>query len=498
MSEPARIYDSDPADDPEFGDTTQSISNIDAEAALLGALMIDNRHIDHTLSLLDASDFYEPVHGRIYSAIHKFADRGMNANPVTLRPVFMRDPGIQKLGGPGYLAMLTGSGVALIGVKDFALQIADLAARRKLVDAAKEAIERAYNVVDGGVEEIFAGVEESVRKSTERASPVRPNSAADMIAMVQKRQDAIVMSDGIDIPSCKSIPELDQLIGPLEPGLVIIGGRPGSGKSVVAESAAWGWAANGFAGEYYHAEMTEEQMAMRHAADLSLAIGSPIAHSKIRQGKLDRQDMAVLARVQEVAATLPLRFNAVGRCDVRQINSLVGRAKYRLAAQGRKLAFIVVDYMQLLKAAGNTKDFDRVSAVSKALLDIAYRNGITVVALSQLGRQVEERKDKRPQLADLRGSGDIEQDADAVVLLYREEVYLLREQPKKDHKDRDAWEKDFEAVRGKIELIGEKNRHGAPSTVHAKFFGKYFAIRGNAFDEFDVQPMLALDEGRLI
>jgi len=474
-------------------DAPSDIHNVEAEAALLGALLLQNKLISETFSIVQPEDFFEPVHGMIFKALHRFDEKGMAADPITLKPVFENEPSMKTLGGAGYLFQLTGGSASLVGARDFARQIADLAGRRRLVEAAQQVIEEARNAyLDSSVEDIVAGFDMNVRSATDRLTVAKPRTAAEMIRMVRERQDAMIDAAIADKVCCRSIPELDALIGPIEPGFILIGGRPGMGKSMLAQSAAWGWASNGHAGEYFHAEMTAEQLAMRFASDLSLAAKYPVPHSRIRKGHLDRHEMEIMDHVGKLAETLPLRFHAVGRCDVAHINSLTARAKHRWASHGRQLKFIVVDYLQLLQVSGYSKNFDRVSAVSKGLLDISKRHEVMVVALSQLGRQVDERKDKRPILSDLKDSGELEQDADGVIFVYREEVYLLKEQPKKDSKDREAWETDFEAVRGKLELIGEKNRHDRPMTKTVRFIGQHFAVRGSDYDEHFSEPMLNL------
>jgi replicative DNA helicase len=237
--------------------------------------------------------------------------------------------------------------------------------------------------------------------------------------------------------------------------------------------------------------MNGEQIGMRHAADLSYAIGTPITHDKIRKGALTETDLRHLAAVEEQAALLPLDFVEIGQCDIRRVISTVGRLQLKWQRQGKKLEVVFIDYLQRLRASdGRGRDIPErpkaMAVISKACVHIASHFGVAVIGLSQLSRAVEERKDKRPQMNDLRESGDLEQDADSVTLLYREEYYVELDKPRhKGPGDKEyiAWEEELAAVRGKIELIGAKNRHGKPRTRTVQFNGPHFAVRSGDYNE---------------
>jgi replicative DNA helicase len=273
--------------------------------------------------------------------------------------------------------------------------------------------------------------------------------------------------------------------------MTVIGGRPGSGKTTFGASAAWGYAATGEPVDYYHGEMSADQMDMRHVSDLSHALRIPIEHKLIREGRLGETELRRLADIEKVAALLPLSFHATGPCHIKRVISSMTRSASQWKKRGKTLRAVFIDYLQLYTAddsrgrALQPGTTECVSAVSKALIAAAHRLDLALFALSALGRQVEDRKDKRPQMNDLKQSGDLEQDADNVLLLFREEVYLLKEKPRADPQSKEylAWEIDYNAARGTMEIIGDKTRHGKSRTRKVKFYGPYFAVRSGGYDE---------------
>jgi replicative DNA helicase len=473
---------------------------IETEAALLGAMLIDNKLIGTYADRLTTKDFAEPVHGRIWGALLRFHAKGAAATPVTLKPVFMNDP--SALGGD-YLAKLADSSALVVGAEDFAAQLVDFANRRRVRDAAQATLKALNEDFETPVEEIAAGVQEAAwTGSADDRAPT-----ADVAGMVQKvmARSARIRAGGGTIGATNAfISDLDAAIGPLERGTyMVLAGRPGMGKSALAGSAALGYAANGHVGLYLNIEMSQEQQAMRITADASMAMGKGVPHDAIRRDTLDAGQLNWLGRVAERVALLPLSFPDVGRCSIRRIESLIARHAALCASTGKELEFVVVDYLGKISAQdsrGNEIDDPRKSMqiVSKSMADIAKRYNVAIIALAQLNRNVEGRTDKRPQLADLKESGDLEQDADIVLMVYREEYYLLQSKPKageKDNKGRDAlenWETEYEIARGKIELIVAKNRHDQTRTRTAKFFGKFYAIRGSETSEFDNDPDSAM------
>lgn len=456
-------------------------SNVEAEAALLGALLLDNRLVADVGAVMLDSYFFEPMHAHIFRVINKFVAAGKLASPVTLRPIFEHDPTMAEVGGPGYLAQLTGSGASVIGAMSFATQIRELAHMRSVKGSVSRGLAKMEET--GAVDDFFVEVEKAVAEAGNVTRSVPVYTAADMVKMAIDRSQTSLDS-GVPGASCKLIPDLDTLVGKLEPGqMTILAGRPGMGKSTCAMSASLGYTLNGHPCLYALAESSAEMFSLKFTADLLHAAGKAVPFKSLRQGILTRDEFRWLARANEVAAKLPHKFAYTGRTDIKVLESIVAREANRQKAAGRSLEVVFVDYLQLFTADGRHRvgdDRGRINAVSEGLLQIAQKYGAHVVALSQLSRAVEQRPDKRPHLSDLRDSGRLEEDADNVVMVYREEYYLDQAKPT-DPKALTEWEEEVGFARGKVELIAAKTRFGANATRRCNFFGDYSAIRGSNF-----------------
>lgn len=473
------------------------IANIEAEAALLGALMIDNRLIPDISERVAADDFLEDVHARVFRTIVRMHARGVEKiDPITLKPIFDNDPVMAELGGPAYLAQLTGNSAALIGARDFADQIAELAGRRRMLESVEIATEKLRSDFDASLDDVAGELEQAFANATERATVVKPATAADMVDIVIDRSERLKGGEAAIGATCRSISDLNKLFDVFEPGtMLLVAARPGMGKTALGLSAAWGFAVNGHPTEYYHAEMTREQLAMRLTSDISHGMGMPVKHRDIRSGKLTPTDLRILQDVKAKVSSLPLRTFPVHGATIQRLDAMIGKSRLRWERMGRKLEVVFVDYLQLLEAIDSRgrpieKDTEKVNAISAGLRRIADRHKVCLIALSQLSREVEKRQDKRPQVSDLRDSGRLEQDADGVLLLFREEYYLTQSEPKVGDKAREAWEIDLEAARGKVDLILGKWRHGQGRTRQAKFYGENYAIRGGDFYPEDQQDLL--------
>jgi replicative DNA helicase len=459
-------------------------TNVEAEAALLGAMMIDNRFIGELKEVVSPTDFYEPAHVRLMKALLKADSQGRLANPVTLRPIFEHDPDMKPLGGGGYLALLTGSGAALIGARDFARQVRDLANCRRITEAMDKALSADP---DTPVDLMFSPVEAAIQAAASAVSPIRVRNAEQMLGLVQERITRVEEHGAIGA-SCATVPDLDEQLGRLEPGqYTILGGRPSMGKTTLALSAALGYAMNGHPVLYAHAEMTAELMALKVAADILFQRGERVPFNDILKGTLSRVHLRALDDAKEMAAALPLRFADLGKVNVSKLRTEVAKQADYWKRQGRRLEVVVVDYIGLLAADYEGRpgdDRQRVNAVSKALLKIAKDFDCHVVALAQLSRGLEQRADKRPIMSDLRDSGDLEQDADNVVFVYRHEFYLGREKPKpgpRYNAEIVDWEVDMAACRGKLDVIADKVRLGRRGTRTINWYGEFSAARGSRF-----------------
>jgi replicative DNA helicase len=484
MAHPLTLIESPPA--------TQSLPhNIEAEAALLGALMIDNRLAEDIQLKLRPEHFYEPLHGRIYEQILAFLNRNMIASPITLRPLFEADEEMKELGGPAYLAQLTGSGAAIIGARDFADQIYDLALLRALVGVGREMVETALDTSEevdpkGQIEQAEAALYRVAEEGdTEGGVKSFAKAAAEAVRMAEKALNTGGGLSGITT----GFETLNARTGGLHHSdLVIIAGRPGMGKTALATNIAFnaarrmvqdiedGIAADRSAGAgiaFFSLEMSADQLATR-----ILAENSGISSEHLRMGKIGQHDFRNLARAAADLETLPLYID-----DTPGLTIAALRTRARRLKRQKGIGVIVVDYLQLLQGAGKNSNDNRVqeiSEISRGLKTLAKELNVPVLALSQLSRAVEQREDKRPQLADLRESGSIEQDADMVWFVYREEYYVASREPKKPIEGDDAkifeayeqWQRDMERVYQMSELIIAKQRHGATGKVRLKFDAK--------------------------
>jgi replicative DNA helicase len=464
--------------------------NIEAEAALLGAMMIDNRLADDMLERLEPDHFYEPVHGRIFEKIRILRAQDMLANPVTLRPMFVEDAGMKELGGPAYLAQLTGSGAGLIGAKQFAQQIYDLAMLRSLVTVGRTLVERATDTSEAidPRKQIEIAEEELFRVAADGDSENAVKSFGEATTLAIQMADRALNSGGHLSGITTGLDSVNAKIGGLHRSdLLILAGRPGMGKTSLATNIAFNAARRwmddmnaGIAPEksvgakvaFFSLEMSADQLATR-----ILAEQSRISSEALRMGKISKQEFRQLAEAASDLQNLPLYIDDTAGLSISALHTRVRRLQRRL---GNQLGFVVVDYLQLLSGSAKSSGDGRVqeiSEISRGLKTLAKDMNVPVLALSQLSRAVEQREDKRPQLSDLRESGSIEQDADMVLFVYREDYYIAAKEPKRATEGDDAkvfedhakWAMEMERVFGLAELIVAKQRHGATGKVTLRF-----------------------------
>jgi replicative DNA helicase len=474
--------------EPPTGGTPSLPHNIEAEAALLGALMIDNRIAEDIQLRLRPEHFFEPLHARIYESVLKLVDRNMIASPVTLRPMFEADEEMKELGGPGYLAKLTGNGAAIIGARDFATQIYDLALLRALIGVGREMVETALDTSeDVSPKEQIEGAEAALYRVAEEGGgegSVKTFAQATRMA-VAMAEKALNTGGGLSGVTT-GLDGVNAKTGGLHHSdLLILAGRPGMGKTALATNIAFNAAQrwnrdmeDGIAPEksagagvaFFSLEMSADQLATR-----ILAENSGISSESLRMGKISQLDFRNLARAAAELESLPLYID-----DTPGLTIAALRTRARRMKRQRGIGMIVVDYLQLLQGTGKSSDGNRVqeiSEISRGLKTLAKELNVPVLALSQLSRAVEQREDKRPQLSDLRESGSIEQDADIVMFVFREEYYVAAREPKqamdgdnaKIYEAHQEWARDMERVYGTAELIVAKQRHGATGKVKLKF-----------------------------
>src|SRR3954468_18774263 len=479
--------------------------NVEAEAALLGALMIDNRLAEDIQLKLQPDHFFEPLHARVYEQILKLIDRNMIASPVTLRPLFEADEEMKELGGPSYLAQLTGSGAAIIGARDFAGQIYELALLRALIGVGREMVENALDTSEdvdpkGQIEQAESALYRVAEEGGGEGS-VKSFAEATRLA-VQMAEKALNTGGGLS-GITTGLETVNAKTGGLHHSdLIILAGRPGMGKSALATNFAYNTARRyvqdmedgiapeksaGAAVALFSLEMSADQLATR-----ILAEQSGISSENLRMGKISQQDFRNLARAAAELESLPLYID-----DTPGLTIAALRTRARRLKRQRGIGLVVVDYLQLLQGTGRNSNENRVneiSEISRGLKTLAKELSVPVLALSQLSRAVEQREDKRPQLSDLRESGSIEQDADMVMFIYREEYYVASREPKRPMEGDDSkvfenyeqWQRDMERVYQLAELIVAKQRHGATGKVKLKFEAKITRFSDHA--EADYLP----------
>ena len=462
--------------------------NVEAEAALLGAMMIDNRVAEDVMQRLRGDHFFDPLNGRIYDAILRLTTGGTIANPVTLKPLFESDEAMRALGGPIYLAQLTGSGAGLIGAKDFAKQIYDLAMLRALVGVGRDLVDSAMDTseavdpraqIESAEMRLYKVAEEGGETGSTKSFVQATKLAVDLAEKAQNAGGKISgVTTGMDSVNAKTG-------GLHHSDLLILAGRPGMGKTSFATNVAFNAAKRylrdkqdgiphekslGAKVAFFSLEMSADQLATRILAEQS----GVIAH-KIRSGSLTRDEFTKFARAASELEDLPLFIDDTAGLTIAALTTRARRLKRR-----HEIGMIIVDYLQLLTGSGKNKDGNRVqeiSEISRGLKTLAKELHLPVIALSQLSRQVENREDKRPQLSDLRESGSIEQDADIVLFVYREEYYVQSVEPKvpgpeddaKVHEAYNEWGRKMQTVAGTAELIVAKQRHGSTGRVKLKF-----------------------------
>lgn len=474
--------------------------NATAEAALLGGLMLDNKLILEVSDRVKPDHFGDPLHGQIFSAMQKFSAKGMLANALTLRPLFLHNQDAQN---GAYLDQLVESEAVMIGAASIADQVADLAARRIVRQALMDARTSLEDDLERPVDEITSMVESAGwAAAAGQSSDDEPSDAAEMIGMVEARDDRINNDPGEAGMSNALIDEIDQGLGYLETGTYnILAGRPGMGKSAAAQSMALGYSMNGHPSLYIQLEMKKEQMGIRLASDAGFALGYKLTASALRKGGLSPYDRQDLADIRRKVKTLPLKFITPGNgVDIMRIWSLVARQKAVWKAAGRDLRFVVIDYLGLIGACDSQGRYidderKRMNAVSKIVKRMASDLDVCILALAQLSRNVEARQDKRPMLSDLKASGDLEQDADSVTMVYRKEYYLQQAEPARGAKQgnvdlHEEWEVEIGQSRDKVDFIFAKNRHGRSTSKTARFLSDFVCIRSGDVDPYADQPAM--------
>lgn len=457
--------------------------NNEAEQALLGAILVNNRSHERVSDFLRPEHFANAAHGRIYEACARLIERGQIASPVTLKGIFDQDEALRELGGAQYLVRLAASVVSVINAEDYAREIRDCFLRRELIEVGEVIINEAFDrTLDSPATQQIEEAEARLFNLAEDGSAeggfvdfsLALSNSVSMVEAAYKRDGGLAgLSTGLI--------DIDNLLGGLHPSdLLILAARPAMGKTALATNIAFHVAMAGLKDPthekqpvaFFSLEMSSEQLATR-----ILAERTEISSEKLRRGMLTDDDFGHLVDAVQDLERVPLFID-----DTPALPISTMRTRARRLKRQHGLSLIVVDYLQLMRPGVGTRPDNRVqeiSAISQGLKAIAKELEVPVIALSQLSRQVEQREDKRPVLADLRESGSIEQDADVVMFIFREEYYLQKAEPvqradehdEKFHERHEQWQERCEKAYGKAEVMVSKQRHGPTGTVTLHFEG---------------------------
>lgn len=457
--------------------------NEEVEQALLGALLVNNRSLEKVSEFLRPEHFYNPVHGRIYEAIYKFVERGQDASPATLKNYFDKDQDLTHVGGSAYLTDLAANVISVINVEDYGRTVYEAHLRRALVALGEDVVNDAYaHDVDLTASQ---QIEQTERRLFDLATAGDFRGGFSHIATPLTR--AIEMAqkayqrEGLVTGVPTGLADMDKKLGGLQNSdLLILAARPAMGKSSLAMNLAFNAARRyaetqgreGAVAGFFSLEMSAEQLAGRILADLT-GVGS----DKIRRGELRDTDFQKFVEASQLLSQIPLYIDDTPALTIGAVRTRARRLKRQ-----HNLGLLVVDYLQLLQGSGKG-DANRVleiSEITRGLKAIAKELDIPVLALSQLSRAVENRDNKRPQLSDLRESGSIEQDADIVMFIYREEYYLANDEPQKRPEENDEkfnqryadWQTRLAQCHNIAEVIVAKQRHGPVGTVKLFFDGE--------------------------
>ena len=454
--------------------------NIEAEQALLGAILVNNEAFDRVSSFLDASHFYDPLHGRIYEVCSRLIQSGKQTTPVTLKTFFDNEDPIGNLTVPQYLGRLAANATTIINARDYGQTIHDLSVRRNLIIIGEDVVNTAYdspidmppsNQIEEAEQRLF-----EIAEAKKYGAGFSSFSSA-LVDAIEMANEAYQRDGGLSgRPS--GLLDLDNKMGGLQNSdLIILAGRPAMGKTALATNIAFHVARDlqqqdlqngedsdkkaGVVG-FFSLEMSSEQLATRIIAEQS-----GISSEKIRRGMIDDSEFERLVEVSQELQQLPLYIDQTGGISIAQL-----AARARKLKRQNGLGLIIVDYLQLLTGSSKRASEGRVQEITEittGLKALAKELAVPIIALSQLSRQVEARDDKRPQLADLRESGSIEQDADVVMFVFREEYYVQKNMPRENTPEFDQWQQEMDRVHGMAEAIIAKQRHGPTGTVKLKF-----------------------------
>jgi replicative DNA helicase len=465
-------------------------SNMMAEQALLGALLANNRAYERVSEFLTPEHFVDPIHGRIYQSIARRIEAGQLADSVMLKAEFEHSGMLEEVGGTAYLAQLNAAMVGIINAGEYGRAIHDAWLRRELIEIGETVVNNAFGAVAelDGAQQIEAAEQSLFQLATDGAVAGGFVSFERVLTKAIQGAERAFKRTGHVSGLTTGLRDLDTKMGGLHASdLVILAGRPGMGKSALATKIAFGAAkellaqarasdANALPKHcvgVFSLEMSAEQLGTRLLSEESL-----VSSDRIRRGDISQRDFDKFVQVSREIAALPIEID-----DTPAITLSALRTRARRLKRTKGLSLIVIDYLQLMRPAAGTRPENRVLEIgqlTQGLKAIAKELEVPVLALSQLSRAVESREDKRPQLSDLRESGTIEQDADVVMFIYRDEYYLEQKMPKPSAFEQDKyqraledWQRQMTEAHNQADLIIAKQRHGPTGTIQLFFEAEF-------------------------
>jgi replicative DNA helicase len=442
--------------------------DIDSEQQLLGELLLNNAVAERLIGRLAPAQFAEPLHARICEAILRAVKAGLPATPHTLQPEFEHDVAMRAVGGTAYLATLAARAGECVDAAAWAQAIANLAQRRALIAAARDIQDAAFRApietepaaIAERAEELLAAAMHGANDAGERFRAL--GDLAREVMTAKAVQPAVTF--GLDA--------LDELTGGLRAKeLVIVGARPGMGKTAFAGHLALEAAKQGKGVAFFSMEMAASAITLRLIAAHAFAHGASVPYDEGRRGRLDPRQRQTLAEAELSLRALPLFIHEGRQLTPSGLLLAAKRAQKKLRDTATPLGLVLVDHIQKIRPDRDCKGnkVAEMTEISDALQKMAGTLDVPVVALSQLNRAVESRESRRPELADLRESGAIEQDADLVLLLYREAYYVQKREPHRQHADWPDWLAEFNDCRHALDIHVAKQRNGREGHARAHF-----------------------------
>ena len=443
-------------------------NNIEAEQAVIGSILLNNEIFDEISTIISGINFYDPMHQKIFDAIDNLIYKGMLANPITLKNYFEDEK--DDLNVPEYLVKITKFSTSVRQALEYSKIVYDMFVRRELIKISEQTMDSAkLSELDTTGQNIIENTEKSLFDLAEKGSfnsnLVKFDSAMrqtiEMASAAYKNEEGIV-----GVPT--GLRDLDDKLGGLhQSDLVIIAGRPSMGKTSLATNIAFNAAqklqdsGKKSSIAFFSLEMSSEQLSTRIISEQAR-----ISSNDIRRGRISDEQFDKFLETSKNIADLPLFIDETPAISIAAMSNRARRIKRQ-----HGLDMIVVDYIQLMRGTTFNKDgrVQEISQITQGLKAIAKELGVPVVALSQLSRQVEQRDDHKPQLADLRESGSIEQDADVVMFVYREGYYLQRKEPREATVEHAEWQAKMNEVAHLAQIIIGKQRHGPIGNVTLEF-----------------------------